>query len=132
MSLPADLVDSIFARLSVRYGAAFIGQWPDADPAALKADWGRALAGFAQQPEAIAYALDNLPDTPINVGQFRAIARRTPPKVLMRLPEPPADPARLRAELAKLAALTARKRDSTGRDEKAWAKRLQEIGRAHV
>ena len=61
---------------------------------------------------------------PPTVLEFRDMARKAPRKAFVELPGPPADPDKVAAELAKLAALTARKKDSTGRDEKAWAKRL--------
>ena len=48
MSLPAAWVDQLFARLATRYGAAFMRQWPDADPAG---------ANYAKQVAALALAV---------------------------------------------------------------------------
>lgn len=80
MRLHSTWVDHIFAKLTVRYGAAFMRQWPaDIDVVMLKADWAEVLGGFAKNPDAFTYALENLPDTPVNALAFRAIARRGPP-----------------------------------------------------
>jgi hypothetical protein len=126
MSLPVEWVDKIFLKLTLLYGRDFVGRWEGLSIADVKTDWGHELSGFEDWPEAIAYALANLPaGKPPTVLEFRDMARKAPRKALVELPGPPADPAKVAAELAKLAALTARKRDSTGRDEKAWAKRLQ-------
>jgi hypothetical protein len=79
MSLPASWVDSLFTKLSLAYGAAFMRQWPDADPELIKADWANVLAGFKPFPDAIRFALDNLPpDRPPTALQFRALCRSAP------------------------------------------------------
>ena len=95
MSLPSAWVDALFAKLTLRYGAAFLAQWPDADPAALKTDWADVMAGFAEHPHAIRYALENLPEKPMNAVAFRLLARRAPAKEVPQLAAPPADPARV-------------------------------------
>jgi len=94
MSLPASWVESLFARLTIRYGAGFMRQYADLDPAAVKADWASVLAGFAGHPESIRYALDNLPaDKPPNAMQFRAICNGGPREDAPSLPAPKADAA---------------------------------------
>jgi hypothetical protein len=94
MPLTAAWVDSLFARLTVRYGVAFLRQYQDIDPAAVKADWAEVLDGFDRHPEAIKHALANMPaDKPPTVLQFRDAARKAPTPEAPRLPEPPADPA---------------------------------------
>lgn len=104
MPLPAEWVDHLFAKLSIRYGAAFLRQYPDADPAIVKADWAEVLEGF--DGAALSYGLRYLPsDRPVTAGQFRDICRRAPPPVVRRLPAPeepqaPADPARVAAAVA--------------------------------
>ena len=50
MALPSSCVDHLFARLTVRYGAAFLRQWPDTDLAVVKADWADVLDGVRGQP----------------------------------------------------------------------------------
>ena len=125
MSMPIAWVDVIFTKLTLVYGRDFIGRWEGLEISDVKTDWGHELSGFEGWPESIAHALATLPlGKPPTVLEFRDLARKAPRKALVELPGPPADPAKVAAELAKLASLTARKKDSTGRDEKAWAKRL--------
>lgn len=77
MPLPSSWVDSLFARLSVRYGAAWLRMWEGIDIAAVKADWAKELGEFATTPDAIAYGLDHLPtERPPNVSQFRVLCRQ--------------------------------------------------------
>ena len=89
MPLSATWTDALFAKLSVRYGAAFLRQWPDADPAHVKADWAEVLDGF--DGESIGYALRYLPINPPNAIQFRETCRRAPRADVPALPAP-ADP----------------------------------------
>lgn len=99
MSLPASWVDHLFAKLSVRYGAAFLRQWPDADPVTVKADWAEVLSGF--DGASIAYALRYLPVTPPNALQFRDICRRAPDTTpALPAPELRPQPERVKAILA--------------------------------
>ena len=68
MSLPSPWVDRIFDKLTLTYGQAFLRRWQDIDMGAVKSDWAHELAGFAQHPRAIAWALDNLyPEKPPTV-----------------------------------------------------------------
>lgn len=102
MSLPASWVDEFFKRLTVRYGAAFMGQYRDLDADAVKADWAQVLDGFT--PDSISYALKNLPaDKAPNAMQFRALANAKPVgEVRYRLEAPKADPGRVAALLARM------------------------------
>lgn len=106
MALPSSWVDHLFARLTVRYGASFLRQWPDTDLAVVKADWADVLDGV--RGEAISYALRYLPtDRPVNAMQFREVCRRAPPPELPRIeasPEPKADPKRVAELVAKVVA----------------------------
>lgn len=92
MPLPQSWVDALFARLSLRYGVAFLRQYGDADPVAVKADWADVLGGFREHGDALAYALANLPDAPPNATQFRALARRAPAPAAPQLPPPKTPP----------------------------------------
>ncbi len=77
MSLRADWVDALFARLSVRYGVAFTRQYEGLDLAAVRGDWADVLDGFSGDD--IAHALQVLPaDKPPNALQFRDACRRAP------------------------------------------------------
>lgn len=93
--LRSELVDRLFARLTVRYGRAFTSQYDGLDEAAVKADWADLLGGFDSKPMALKYALDNLPERAPTAGQFLAIARRAPEPTVAQLPEPKADPERV-------------------------------------
>ena len=86
MPLKQSWVDHLFAKLSVRYGAAFLRQWPDADPALVKADWAEVLDGLSR--ESLAYALRYLPNAPPNAMQFRDLCRRASAPDVQRLPAP--------------------------------------------
>lgn len=107
MPIPSSWVDHVFAKLSIRYGAAFARQWPDADPALVKADWAEVLYGTGR--DSLAYALRNLPAQPLNAMQFRDLCRRAPLPVRAALPGPASrpDPARVQAMLAQLHAAVA-------------------------
>jgi hypothetical protein len=122
MSLPTPWVDRIFDKLTLVYGQAFLRRWSDIDINAVKSDWAHELAGFAQHPRAIAYALDNLPaDKPPTVLEFRAMARRAPPADVPKLDAPKANPERVATELAKLAPVLKKRQSVDGKD---WARRI--------
>lgn len=127
MSLPVKWVEALFTKLTLAYGRDFLGRWEGIDLADVKTDWGHELAGFEKHPEAIAYALANLPIKPPTVLEFRALCRRAPLPELQQLPAPPANPERIRAELAKLGPVA---RQSLavggGAANRTWAKRILE------
>ena len=104
-SLPDAWIDSLFARLAVRYGSAWSAKWEGLDMAAVRADWADELAGYAKRPEAIKHALGHLPpDRPPNVSQFLLLCRNSPEPFPVLLPAPSvteADKARVREMLAK-------------------------------
>lgn len=103
MPLPTSWVDALFARLTLRYGSAFLRQYGDADPALVKADWADVLDGL--RGDAIGYALRYLPLEPCTAMRFRDIARLAPaPAVPAITDDTKADPERVQAALAKLAA----------------------------
>jgi hypothetical protein len=125
MNAPVKLAptERIFKRLAATYGAAWdrsLGQTPIED---VMTAWDHELSGFLQSKvamNAIAWALENLPDTCPNVMQFKAICRRAPATMLPALPEPSADAARVAAELAKLGHL----RNPITIGPKAWAHKI--------
>ena len=120
MSLPSNWTDKIFAKLTLAYGRDFLGRWEGIDLNDVKTDWSHELSGFDSHPEAIAYALANLPPKAPTVIEFRAIARRAPLPDVPRLEAPRADPERVAAELAKLAPIRSAARAIAG--GKDWAK----------
>ena len=122
MSLPTSWVDKIFDKLTLIYGQSFLRRWSDIDLNAVKSDWAHELAGFAQHPRAIAWALQNLPpERPPTVLEFRALARKTPAEEVSQIEAPRADPSRVAAELAKLAPVL---RQAPAVDGKEWARRI--------
>lgn len=124
MSLPAKWVEALFTKLTLAYGRDFLGRWEGIDLADVKTDWGHELAGFERHPEAIAYALANLPPKAPTVLEFRAICRRAPVQDAPRLEAPAADHARRDAELAKLATIV---QPNAGRvDGRSWARKVLE------
>lgn len=117
--LPESWVDSLFARLLVRYGADWSRRWDGIDMAAVKSDWAAELGGFATRPDAIRHALDNLPaDRSPTVAQFRALCIAAPQYAPPQLPAPKAD--------AALVASVKAPPPSQGNDLRAWANRLRE------
>lgn len=79
MSLPENWTDKIFQKLALVYGRDFTGRYEGIPLEEVKADWAHELSGYQQSPHSIAYALQNLPEKPPNVLQFRAICRSAPP-----------------------------------------------------
>lgn len=119
MPLPALWVDSLFARLLVRYGDDWLRKWNGVPMDAVKADWANALDGMV--PESISYALDHLPpDRPPTATQFRALAKGRPEYYEHKqLPAPRADDAVVAAAVAKALG------PKSEVDPKAWAWRLR-------
>lgn len=124
MSLPTKAVDRIFERLTATYGRAFIAQWEGVPEHDVKTVWGHELAGFGESRELlghIAWALENLPDTPPNAIKFRNLCRQSPALPVPRLNAPKADPERVAAAMAQLAPARVA---VAAVDHKAWAKRI--------
>jgi hypothetical protein len=118
MRLPAAWVKSLFARLQVRYGTAWSNLWTGLDEQAVLDDWAEVLGHC--KPEAIAYALENLPqDRPPNAQQFRAICIQRPEPVPPRLPAPKADPEKVAEAIAVM-------RETLRRPTLQWAARLRD------
>ena len=123
-------IERIFQRMQATYGMEWernLGSAPIAD---VKTVWLDMLSSFLQSHDsmkAIAWALDNLPERCPNAIAFRNLCRQAPAVVKPALPEPKADPERLKAELAKLAPLAsemkAQKRSTDGRE---WARLIMQ------
>lgn len=126
MSLPAKWVEALFTKLTLAYGRDFLARWEGLDICDVKTDWGHELAGFVNHPEAIAYALANLPPKAPTVLEFRALCRRAPVKDAPRLESPAANPERVRAELAKLGDIRAVATKRVGGRGRAWARPIIE------
>jgi hypothetical protein len=124
MSLPAAWVDSLFARLAIRYGSEWLRKWEGLNIEMVKSDWAAELGGFANRPEAITHALRSLPDDrPPTVGQFRALcigAAAPAAPALTYTPDP----------TVTAIALAAINKPRHGVDPKQWARdlRTKEMG----
>lgn len=124
-SLPEAWVKKIFTAMRATYGAAFDRQWecPAGVDAAefagqMLAHWGRELRGYQQAPQALAYALDNLPPHPPNLVEFKGLCRRRPDAQQARLPAPDVPPE----AMLKAVAAIVKPAPVDGRD---WARQLQ-------
>jgi hypothetical protein len=129
MSLPLPAIDRLFDRLLVTYGVSFSRTFEGIDLNAVKSSWAHELAYYATNRDTmarIAWALDNLPERPPNVIEFRNICKRAPVTEVEVLPMPKANPERLKAEIAKLMgpAKVAASAPTSGCD---WAHRI--VGR---
>lgn len=90
--LPASWVDRLFARLQGVYGREFTGQFStgmvdgiDIGIENAKQVWAEELGGFCDHPDALAYALKNLPERCPNAIRFRDLCRHAPPKNVVQL-----------------------------------------------
>ena len=101
------LVDLVFTKLALVYGRDFTSKWEGLDMQEVKNDWAYELKRFENRPDAIGYALRNLPAKPPNVLEFRVIVNRAPdPPVLRIEPSRPNPEAVKKALMAARAALT--------------------------
>ena len=122
MSLPVEAVDRIFRTLAATYGAEWDRLYANTPLADVKTVWLDVLDAFdGPRMVYIAWALKNLPERCPNAIQFRALCRQAPAIEEKLLPAPSADPARVKAEMEKLAPV--RQAGNAERvDHKAWAK----------
>lgn len=123
MGLSTKTIDRLFERLTLAYGVQFMAQYEGMPVADVKTDWCEWLAPYADRLQAIGWALENLPERPVNAVQFRNLCRSAPAPAAVQLPEPPANPQRMRAELEKLAPLLASRRVER-LDSRHWARRI--------
>lgn len=68
----------IFSALTVRFGRRFLAQYEGVAIDAVHRDWARVLRDYAHNPAAVMWALDNLPDQPPMVSQFKALCASAP------------------------------------------------------
>jgi hypothetical protein len=121
MTLPRKWVDEIFARLSVRYGKAFMNRWDGVDIELVKADWAEELSGFQNWPEAIKYAFDHMDtEKPPTVAVFRDLARKAPPKQVPALEAPTVNPEVMTQAVTQIKSASQVKKV----DPKQWAHKI--------
>ena len=115
-------IDRLFERLSLTYGNAWDNSLGTAPLNEIKTFWMNQLSGFMQSKEsmmAISWALNHLPERPPNLVQFKNLCYQAPAVEKPQLPSPPADPERVKHELAKLGAM-----NKTKSDPKDWARKI--------
>lgn len=123
MKLPEKAIDRLFERLAATYGNQWLAMWRGIPIEDIKAAWANELAGFAGRLDALAYALEHLPERPPNAIEFRNLARLAPPPEAPALPRPAPNPERVRQAMdawreAQSAVL------SDPQDRLAWAHRI--------
>lgn len=124
MLMPISWIEKILDRMATTYGTEFARKWNGVDSAAMKATWARELDNFVMHPQAIAWALDHLPEYPPNVIQFRNLARSAPGGIGMApaiTNDVPAKPEVVNAELAKIGETIVAGKTT---DPRAWAHRI--------
>ena len=72
-ALPLAWVEKVFRKLTVVYGRDFMARWEGQEINDVIEDWAEELAGFVNWPEAIAWALKNLPDSKPPTGLGRLV-----------------------------------------------------------
>jgi hypothetical protein len=126
MSLPTSWIERIFTKLTLAYGRDFLGRWEGIPIAEVKTDWANCLAGFGDHPEAIGFALSNLPDSrPPTAQEFRAICRQAPQMQRELLEAKKADYTIVAEQLKKMGLSVTASQSDTERNHKAWAERLK-------
>ena len=118
----SEVIDAIFAKLAVRYGAVWLRQWDGLDMNLVKSDWGSELSGFDGNLEPLRYALRHLPERCPNVGQFRALANSCPLPEFKQLPAPKADERVVAEQIATQTVLNQALAPAV--DGKDWARRI--------
>ena len=120
-------IDRLFERLSATYGSAWTRLWADAPMNDVKTAWAHELAMFANNLNAIGWALENLPDRCPNLIEFKSLCKQAPRPNTPALDAPKAPAELVDKELAKMAAEAFKApRDDNGRvDHKRWAKKLK-------
>jgi hypothetical protein len=125
MSLTTQAIDRLFTRLGATYGAQWDKSLGNAPVNEVKTLWAHELAPFATSLHRVAWALENLPPRCPNVIEFKQLCRQAPAPETPALPEPKADPERLKREFAKLGEMKANITATPSKvDHKAWAKRI--------
>lgn len=123
--LDAGWLDWLWTRLTATYGRRLLDLYAGVEPEAVKAQWAETLGCFNRNPQALEWVVQNLPELVPNPVQLRNLAMRAPAAPALPEPEPVAQPARVRAELKRLAEVR-RTFNETGRDGRGWARNLVE------
>ena len=92
--MPERWIERVFGEMEALYGARFHDAWRGTNLAAVKAMWAQKLAGFAEDPRRIRFALNALDDKPFppTLPEFVALCRQAPRQEVPALPEPTIEP----------------------------------------
>jgi hypothetical protein len=119
--LKKEVVQEIFRRLYLRYGADWSRHWAGLPESDMAQEWAQGLGDLA--PHEVAHALEHLPDYPPNLPTFRRIALEAPRSD--RFASLPAPERKTFAQLARIAAYKARLAELRGDDAKEDAYRVE-------
>lgn len=122
MSLSLKAIDRIFERMTMTYGRDFSARWEGVDQNAVKSSWAHELAQFDGRLEMVGWALENLPERPPNVIQFKAICWQAPKPKELALPAP----TKIDPEIVRQVAEGLKAKPFEKVDNKAWAHRILE------
>lgn len=134
-------VAKIFQELQGNYGTRFLNQWKtgqtlddgtDAGVVNAMSEWGKKLAGFADKPECIRRALDNLPGDPPSLPQFIDMCRRAPANEAPKLAYTPTPEDLARARDAANAAAAAVKKTSGYDPLNCWRRPASHLAVAYL
>jgi hypothetical protein len=121
MSLSTKVIDRLFERLGATYGASWSKMWADVPLVDVKTAWAHELSGFATHLQDLAWALENLPERPPNIIEFRNLCRKAPRIEPLRIENIAAMPERVNEELNKLRTIIIEKPKKS--DPTDWARR---------
>ena len=125
MVLPTKAVERLFEKLQLTYGTEFTNKWGELNSMDLMTNWAFELAQFADNLNAIGWALQNLPDRCPNLIEFKNLCKQAPRPVTVALDAPKAPVEVIDREISKMLAGLVKKPTDAG-DHKRWARRLKE------
>ena len=128
MSLPIAAIERLFDRLSMTYGVEFKNKWSGFPVNEVKTHWSHELSVFADNLNAIGWALQNLPDRCPNLIEFKSLCKQAPRPTTIALDAPKAPVEVVDKVLAEIALKAFKKPvDENGKvDHKRWAKKLRD------
>ena len=125
MALPTKAVERLFEKLQLTYGTEFTNKWGELNSMDLMTNWAFELAQFAENLNAIGWALQNLPDRCPNLIEFKNLCKQAPRPITVALDAPKAPVEVIDREISKMLAGLIKKPTDAG-DHKRWARRLKE------
>lgn len=128
MSISIAAVERLFDRLSMTYGSEFRNKWNGIPVNEVKSAWAHELSMFADNLNAIGWALQNLPDRCPNLIEFKSLCKQAPRPTTIALDAPKAPVEVVDKVLAEIAlkAFKAPKDENGNVDHKRWAKKLRD------